>query len=162
MYLRHTIRKENGKVHRYWRLLRSIRVGRRVIQQTVAHLGEIDERGRFGAAECDGEKEAQRRGLPIHLRGLRALLHLRELEAADIVAGRSLGRFEFFGSNVLADSKCRAFHYGLKYAEPTCGNGRHGSRSRRSIGVRRGATSSRRNSGGGQQRDHQIPDKPRK
>ena len=46
MYLRHTIRKKDGKVHRYWRLVRSVRVGRRVIQQTVAHLGELDERGR--------------------------------------------------------------------------------------------------------------------
>ncbi len=45
MYLRHTIRKKDGKVHRYWRLVRSVRVGRRVIQQTVAHLGELDERG---------------------------------------------------------------------------------------------------------------------
>ncbi len=49
MYLRHTIRKKDGKVHRYWRLVRSVRVGRRVIQQTVAHLGELDERGRFEA-----------------------------------------------------------------------------------------------------------------
>src|SRR6516165_5834939 len=49
MYLRHsTIRKE-GKVHRYWRLVRSVRVGRRVIQQTVAQLGELDERGRIEA-----------------------------------------------------------------------------------------------------------------
>jgi hypothetical protein len=46
MYLRHTIRKKDGKVHRYWCLVRSVRVGRRVIQQTVAHLGELDERGR--------------------------------------------------------------------------------------------------------------------
>ena len=45
MYLRHTIRKKDGKVHRYWTLVRSVRVGRRVIQQTVAHLGELDERG---------------------------------------------------------------------------------------------------------------------
>jgi transposase len=49
MYLRHTIRKKDGKVHRYWRLVRSVRVGRRVIQQTVAHLGELDERGRVEA-----------------------------------------------------------------------------------------------------------------
>src|SRR5713226_9419139 len=49
MYLRHTVRKKNGKVHRYWRLVRSVRVGRRVIQQTVAHLGELDERGRLEA-----------------------------------------------------------------------------------------------------------------
>jgi hypothetical protein len=44
MYLRHAIRKEDGKVHRYWRLVRSVRVGRRVIRQTVAHLGELDVR----------------------------------------------------------------------------------------------------------------------
>jgi hypothetical protein len=29
--------------------VRSVRVGRRVIQQTVAHLGEIDEHGRVEA-----------------------------------------------------------------------------------------------------------------
>jgi transposase len=49
MYLRHTIRKKDGKVHRYWCLVRSVRVGRRVIQQTVAHLGELDEHGRVEA-----------------------------------------------------------------------------------------------------------------
>jgi len=49
MYLRHTTIRKNGKVHRYWRLVRSVRVGRRVIQQTVAHLGELDEHGRIEA-----------------------------------------------------------------------------------------------------------------
>jgi len=49
MYLRHTTRKKDGKVHRYWSLVRSVRVGRRVIQQTVAHLGELDEHGRIEA-----------------------------------------------------------------------------------------------------------------
>ena len=49
MYLRYTTRKKDGKVHRYWRLVRSVRVGRRVIQQTVAHLGELDEHGRLEA-----------------------------------------------------------------------------------------------------------------
>src|SRR5216683_2945090 len=49
MYLRHTIRKKDGKVHRYWCLVRSVRVGRRVIQQTVAHLGELDGHGRVEA-----------------------------------------------------------------------------------------------------------------
>ncbi len=49
MYLRHTIRKKDGKVHRYWCLVRSVRIGRRVIQQTVAQLGELDERGRIQA-----------------------------------------------------------------------------------------------------------------
>jgi transposase len=45
MYLRHTTIRKDGKVHRYWRLVRSVRVGRRVIQQTVAQLGELDEHG---------------------------------------------------------------------------------------------------------------------
>ena len=49
MYLRHTIRRKDGKVHPYWCLVRSVRVGRRVIQQTVARLGELDERGRIEA-----------------------------------------------------------------------------------------------------------------
>ena len=49
MYLRHTLRKKDGKTHRYWRLVRSVRVGRRVIQQTVAQLGELDEQGRLQA-----------------------------------------------------------------------------------------------------------------
>src|SRR5438477_9185790 len=49
MYLRHTTIREDGKVHRYWRLVRSVRVGRRVIQQTVAQLGELDEHGRIEA-----------------------------------------------------------------------------------------------------------------
>jgi len=48
MYLRHTTIRKDGKVHRYWRLVRSVRVGRRVIQQVVAHLGELDEHGRVG------------------------------------------------------------------------------------------------------------------
>src|SRR4030088_667448 len=49
MYLRHTTIRKDGKVHRYWRLVRSVRVGRRVIQQTVAQLGELDQRGRVRA-----------------------------------------------------------------------------------------------------------------
>jgi transposase len=49
MYLRYTTRKKDGKVHRTWRLVRSVRMGRRVIQQTVTHLGELDEAGRLRA-----------------------------------------------------------------------------------------------------------------
>jgi hypothetical protein len=49
MYLRYTTVKKGRKVHRYWRLVRSVRVGRRVIQQTVAHLGELDAHGRLQA-----------------------------------------------------------------------------------------------------------------
>jgi transposase len=83
MYLRHTTRKKDGKVHRYWRLVRSVRVGRRVIQQTVAQLGELDEHGRLearafartliGAPEQatlfdDGSAHLT---VPVHLKGIR-------------------------------------------------------------------------------------------
>ena len=49
MYLRHTTRKKNGKTHVYWQLVRSVRHGRKVVQQTVAQLGELDARGRVRA-----------------------------------------------------------------------------------------------------------------
>jgi hypothetical protein len=49
MYLRYATRKKDGQVHRTWRLVRSVRIGRRVIQQTVTHLGELDEAGRLRA-----------------------------------------------------------------------------------------------------------------
>src|SRR2546428_8768250 len=34
----HTTRGREGKAHTYWHLVRSVRVGRKVVQQTVAHL----------------------------------------------------------------------------------------------------------------------------
>ncbi len=49
MYLRHTTRHKDGKAHTYWRLVRSVRLGRKVVQQTVAHLGELDAEGRLRA-----------------------------------------------------------------------------------------------------------------
>jgi transposase len=89
MYLRHTIRKKDGKVHRYWSLVRSVRLGRRVIQQVVAHLGELDERGRIQARELArhliGTPEQARlfndgsEGLtvPVRLKGIRVERSLR-------------------------------------------------------------------------------------
>src|SRR6202048_3087672 len=83
MYLRHTIRKKDGKVHRYWRLVRSVRVGRRVVQQTVAHLGELDEHGRLearalarrliGAPEQTAlfDDGSQHLTVPVRLKGIR-------------------------------------------------------------------------------------------
>src|ERR1700739_127404 len=83
MYLRHTIRKKDGKAHRYWRLVRSVRVGRRVIQQTVAHLGELDEHGRVEARALarrliSAPQQAQlfddgseHMTLPVRLKGIR-------------------------------------------------------------------------------------------
>ena len=49
MYLRHTTVCKKGKTHSYWRLVRSVRRGRRVVQETVAQLGELDGLGRARA-----------------------------------------------------------------------------------------------------------------
>jgi transposase len=49
VYLRHTRRFKDGKSHVYWRLVRSVRRGRKVVQQTVAQLGELDAEGRARA-----------------------------------------------------------------------------------------------------------------
>jgi transposase len=49
MYLRHTTVSKNGKSHTYWRLVRSVRSGNQVRQETVAQLGELDAAGRVRA-----------------------------------------------------------------------------------------------------------------
>ena len=54
MYLRHTTRRKDGKVHKYWRLVRSVRIGRKVVDR--AHgvsdtvRDKIDWNGLRGAA----------------------------------------------------------------------------------------------------------------
>ena len=49
MYLRHSIVRKDGKTHTYWRLVRSVRRNGKVIQETVAQLGELDAEGRAKA-----------------------------------------------------------------------------------------------------------------
>jgi len=49
VYLRHTTRRKDGKTHVYWRLVRSVRRGGKVVQETVAQLGELDGEGRARA-----------------------------------------------------------------------------------------------------------------
>ena len=49
MYLRAARRRKDGKVHVYWQLVRSVRQGRKVKQQVVAHLGELDATGQAQA-----------------------------------------------------------------------------------------------------------------
>jgi hypothetical protein len=79
MYLRHSTIRKDGKVRRYWRLMRSVRVGRRVIQQTVAQLGELDERGRIAARHLVGAPEESQLfddgcrdvAVPVRLKGIR-------------------------------------------------------------------------------------------
>lgn len=49
VYLRAARRHKDGKEHVYWQLVRSVRHGRKVIQEIVAHLGELDAEGRARA-----------------------------------------------------------------------------------------------------------------
>ena len=51
MYLRHTVVRKGGRAHTYWRLVRSVRRGRKVVQETAAHLGELDGDGRVRARQ---------------------------------------------------------------------------------------------------------------
>ena len=51
MYQRHMTRRKDGKTHVYWQLVRSVRHGRKVVQQTVAQLGELDAEGRAKAQQ---------------------------------------------------------------------------------------------------------------
>jgi transposase len=47
--LRHSVRRKDGKTHVYWRLVRSVRRNGKVVQETVAQLGELDANGRAKA-----------------------------------------------------------------------------------------------------------------
>jgi len=49
LYLRHAVRRKGRTVHTYWRLVRSVRRGGRVVQETAAYLGELDAQGRAKA-----------------------------------------------------------------------------------------------------------------
>jgi transposase len=64
VYLRHATRRKDGKSHVYWRLVRSVRRGGKVVQETVAQLGELDAAGRARAEELARDicGRAQERG----------------------------------------------------------------------------------------------------
>ena len=49
-YLRHSTVRRKGKAHTYWTLVRSVRHGSKERQETVAHLGKLDARGRKKAS----------------------------------------------------------------------------------------------------------------
>ena len=51
MYLRPTRIKRKGRVETYWTLVRSVRRGGKVVQETVAQLGRLDDVERAGASE---------------------------------------------------------------------------------------------------------------
>jgi len=77
MYLRHTTIAKDGKTHSYWRLVRSVRRGRKVFQETVAHLGELDGQGR-----------ARARRLALQITGRREQYELFEAAAGAPVSVR--------------------------------------------------------------------------
>ena len=49
MYLRHSTIRKGNRTHTYWRLVRSVRRNGKVVQETVAQLGELDDQGRADA-----------------------------------------------------------------------------------------------------------------
>lgn len=61
MYLRHDTIKKDGKKNIYWRLVRSVRGGRKVHQETVAQLGELKgariEQAKALAARLGGHED---------------------------------------------------------------------------------------------------------
>ena len=76
MFLRHKIRRKDGKEHRYWSIVENRRVsGGRVVQRQVLYLGEINDSQR--AAWCRAIEAFDEGG--------------RQASAACAVSGRSGG-----------------------------------------------------------------------
>ena len=46
MFLKCSIRRKDGKVHRSWSIVESRRIGRQVVQKHVLYLGEVTDRQR--------------------------------------------------------------------------------------------------------------------
>jgi transposase len=51
VFLRHSTIRKDGKTHTYWRLVRSVRRNGKVVQETIAQLGELDGEGRLRARD---------------------------------------------------------------------------------------------------------------
>jgi hypothetical protein len=65
MFLRHKIRRKDGKQHRYWSIVENRRVsGGRTEQRHVLYLGEINDSQR--AAWCRRSKRSTRTGRPVN------------------------------------------------------------------------------------------------
>lgn len=117
MYLRYTTVRKDGKTHKYWRLVQSVRIGRRVIQQTVAQLGELDREGKIAARglarEIVGNPEQaelfQDKNLPevahVRIKGVRVE---RSLQFGDVYLALALWRglqLEEFCAGVLPEGR---------------------------------------------------------
>ena len=112
MYLRHSTVRKDGKTHVYWRLVRSVRVGSRVRQETVATLGELDALGR-AKARALAEQITGCRGGQVGL--------FEEDEAAEAVPIRvnrvRLERGRQFGDVWLGWTLWRALRFDALFAE---------------------------------------------
>lgn len=78
----------------YWQLVRSVRRGRKVVQETVAQLGELDAEGRAGATllarELTGRGEEHRQGALFDAPRLHEAVKVR-LEAVRLERSRGFG-----------------------------------------------------------------------
>ena len=94
MYLRHTTRRKDGKTHVYWQLVRSVRRGRKVVQETVAQLGELDAEGRARATllarEISGRAAESAQGMLFEDRRAAAAVKV-QLDAVRLERSRSFG-----------------------------------------------------------------------
>jgi transposase len=79
VYLRHAIRRKGRTAHTYWRLVRSVRRNGRVVQETAAHLGELD---------AEGRAKAQALARAITGRGAQPTLFDAEVSPAEPIAVR--------------------------------------------------------------------------
>ncbi|HME68629.1 MAG TPA: IS1634 family transposase, partial [Myxococcota bacterium] len=94
VYLRHSVRRKSGKVHTYWRLVRSVRRNGRVVQETVAQLGELDAEGRAKARSLAREitgRSADQPSLFEELEPAQTATVRVRLNRVRLERGRSLG-----------------------------------------------------------------------
>jgi transposase len=94
VYLRHTTRHKDGKTHVYWQLVRSVRRGRKVVQETVAQLGELDREGRARAqvlARQISGRGGERQQGELFARGALSESVAVQVEAIHLERGRSFG-----------------------------------------------------------------------
>ena len=92
MYLRHNSRQKDGKTHRYWSVVESRRVGRRVLQRPVVYLGEVNDSQREAWQQAisvfDEDTQSDRqvavypadRELPAHAEGCGVRVRLDQME----------------------------------------------------------------------------------
>jgi transposase len=92
MYLRPKTVPKNGKTYTYWRLVRSLRVGRRVVQKTVAELGELDDEGRARASALAEQFFGKRSNHPGLFEDRRRFEPLKvHLDRVQVERGRKFG-----------------------------------------------------------------------